>query len=238
MDGATTKGSEQWTAVLQEFLRVVIHAVLYTRNIYPRAIFQSFKNYQIPVQMCTHPGVQSYIDSALDEVKSILDVGGRVQQIYIRIKDSDNKLLEQFVFDVQHQLNYELEFEELLSLEQSFRALLLKVFCCDTQLSPLPEDCSWSVDIQTSRSTFLELQEKQLVNDVMWIEAADRMSASEGACKIVPITYINSSPLKVQLYIQDMKDWHRFIIYRDILSYLKQLQSFLYMFNINTKVTF
>jgi len=206
MDDSVTKASDQWTAaVLQEFLRTVIHAVLYTRNIYPKGIFQSFKNYQIPIQVCMHPGVQSYIDGVLDEAKSILDIGGRIQQIYIRIRDKEKRLLEQFVIDVHLQLNTELSFEELMSLEQSFRAMLLRVYCSDSQLSQLPDDCSWSVDIQTSRSTFLELQEKQLVNDVMWIEAVE-MPLNPGGCKIVPITYINSAPLKVQMYIQDMKD--------------------------------
>ena len=68
----TKKDNDFYGEVFVEFIEVLIHQILYIRDVYPRSIFEPRKKFGLPLQMSQHPWVNSYIASTLGSLKSLL----------------------------------------------------------------------------------------------------------------------------------------------------------------------
>ena len=66
------RDSDFYSEVFVEFIEVLIHQILFLRDVYPRSIFEPRKKFGLPLQMSQHPWVNSYIASTLDSLKSLL----------------------------------------------------------------------------------------------------------------------------------------------------------------------
>ncbi|WAR15403.1 MD2L2-like protein [Mya arenaria] len=142
--------------IFAEFLEVSIHCILYNRGIYPSGVFERRKKYNVPVQMCLHPDVVSYITKVTESVK-VMVANGDVSMVTIVVLDPDNTPLERFVND-----------QYLFQLEDALRAFLLKLNVADSLLKALPEDCSWVVHVHTRESTadkFIQTQTVKLMRN-------------------------------------------------------------------------
>ncbi|XP_074655165.1 mitotic spindle assembly checkpoint protein MAD2B-like [Tubulanus polymorphus] len=188
--------------ILSEFLEVAFHCILYVREVYPSGVFERRKKYNVPVQMCCHPDVNKYIQDTITGLKLILDRQS-LEKICLIILSPDHKPLEKFTFEIGTKQNPSLSEDKfLLKLEQSLRAFLLKLNICDATLESLPEECSWAVQVHTKDSTFLEIEERQIEKDFPWIEADESQTIIEDA-NVVPLKALNSSLIKMQLYVEE-----------------------------------
>ncbi|KAI8047967.1 DNA-binding protein [Gilbertella persicaria] len=119
-----------------EFLETWFHQILYKRNIYPRAIFETQKKFQVPVKVATHPDVQEYIASFVQSCHPLLEKG-LVKFISLTVLKDDNVAEEKFVFEINSILNtVDIPLEILQEsesiytmgdLEQHLRACLIKL---------------------------------------------------------------------------------------------------------------
>ncbi|GFN79421.1 mitotic spindle assembly checkpoint protein mad2b-like [Plakobranchus ocellatus] len=86
--------------ILAEFVEVSIHCILYSRGVYPQGVFEKRIKYNVPVQMCLHPGVCDYINNVIDSIKMLL-LHGQVEKISVVIlKDETSVPVERFVIEI------------------------------------------------------------------------------------------------------------------------------------------
>merc|ERR1711933_99996 len=90
-------------AELMEFFDVVVHLILYQRNVYPQELFASVKKYEIKVQQSRHPQLNQFIATALmNGIHSFLCDGSLTKfVIALKSKECSNEIAEQFVFDTR-----------------------------------------------------------------------------------------------------------------------------------------
>lgn len=82
-----------------DFLVICIHAICFYRRLYDRKFFTLTRAYNCPVQKCMHPMLADYINAVVSAVAEELRKG-TVGRVYILILDSQEAVLERFVFDV------------------------------------------------------------------------------------------------------------------------------------------
>jgi len=194
------------SGLLCEFLEVAIHQILHARDVYPPQIFTRRKKYHIPVYMSSNAQVNKYITSVLLSLKAPLKAKA-IKQVVVNIKQQD-RITEKFVFELNHlSMICDLHDELLINLEQSLRAMLLKLATCATTLKPTSS--SSDADDKNSR-TFEVLVSMQghTAIDVMndgtsepkWVKAQLDIS-DQSQEKITPLKSVTDSPLvQMQLY--------------------------------------
>ncbi|KAK7495680.1 hypothetical protein BaRGS_00013127 [Batillaria attramentaria] len=191
--------------VLSEFLEVAIHCILHCRGVYPQGVFGRRKKYNVPVQVCLHPDVDQYITNVATSIRAML-LDGAVERVVVVITAPDSLPLERFVFDID-QTNQTSnrpgrEDSYLLHLEQSLRALLLKLNVSDALLKPLPSGCSWTVHVHTKESAATKLEERLADKDFTWVEAEeDQQHVTDP--QLIPMKSLSSNLFKVQLYAEE-----------------------------------
>ncbi|KAH0545581.1 hypothetical protein FGG08_000412 [Glutinoglossum americanum] len=141
-----------------DFLVVAIHTVLYERDIYPRASFLSARKYNFPVRQNRHPKVCRWVADAVSAVETEL-LKGTVARVAVVIYSSASQPLERFVFDLSSfpavpPAEATTPFLEnsatvsLVDLAEQFRGVMQKLAFCGSSLTPLPENCSFTVCIE------------------------------------------------------------------------------------------
>lgn len=190
--------------ILGEFVHVMLHGILFTREIYPQGAFERRKMYGIPVQICCHPGVAAYIDGIVEMVRRMLDAG-TIQQVVVLLTDTDMKPVEKFTLEIGRcaKGTSHSTFDNLFLLEQSLRATLLKLYVSSGLLRTLPCECTWSVEVHTRRSTLLEVCDTLKVNDMMWV-TKDSSSTDNIDSKIIPLKSVSTDVITMQLYVQEL----------------------------------
>lgn len=191
--------------ILSEFVHVMLHGILFTREIYPQGAFERRKMYGVPVQICSHPGVASYIDGVVEMVHRMLDAG-TVHQVVVRLTDTDMKPMETFTLEIGRCAKgiSSASYDDLFLLQQNLRATLLKLYVCNGLLQTLPCECTWTVEVHTRRSTSLEIDDKYKVNDMMWVMEDNSSSSDDVDSKIIPLKSISTDILTMQLYVQEL----------------------------------
>lgn len=188
--------------ILSEFLEVAIHSILYVRHIYPSGIFVRRKKYNVPVQVSCHPGVTTYIQDTVTSLRPLIS-SGELEKVVIVISNSKHQPMERFVFEIAPVTSPSLDNDSyLLRLEQSLRAFMLKLNVCEAMLSPLPKDCSWSMQIHTKESAAEYLQNPASLQDFSWVEA-DKQQTSLADPQLVPIKATSTDIIQMQLYAEE-----------------------------------
>lgn len=147
-----------------DFLVICIHAICFYRRLYDRKFFTLTRAYNCPVQKCMHPMLADYINAVVSAIAEELRKG-TVGRVYILILDSQEAVLERFVFDVHSLpvvapedlflpyvplLSLFLSFEGLTDrfrnteyqagqLDAQFRAAIMKLALIETRLGPVPD---------------------------------------------------------------------------------------------------
>uniref|UniRef100_A0A914XQR1 HORMA domain-containing protein n=1 Tax=Plectus sambesii TaxID=2011161 RepID=A0A914XQR1_9BILA len=116
--------------MLAEFLQIFTHAVLHVRDVYPNNAFTTQKYLDIPVQLCSHPGVSKYVTSAVSSIRRWCKSDGLLK-FGIFLVDAFDNVHERFVFTIYaidrgsiDQQTKELE-SSIAKLEKSFRDCIL-----------------------------------------------------------------------------------------------------------------
>lgn len=119
------------------FVEVAVHNVLFTRKVYPEAIFERRKEYGIAVWMSRYPHLNACINEALSNMRAPL-LRGAVEAIVLLLFDTATGTpLEQFVFRVGGP-DSELVPATYSDLETMFASALLRIGMLEMQLPPLP----------------------------------------------------------------------------------------------------
>lgn len=130
------------------FIEVSIHAILYTRQIYPADLFVRRKKYDVPVFQSRHPALNEYISGAVKAVGEELSAGN-VDKVVMIVKDKKDVPLERYIFSVENMAavepsNGDTSVDNAMStsaLGPQFRSFLIKLNMIESQLNPLyPSD--------------------------------------------------------------------------------------------------
>ncbi|XP_045162682.1 mitotic spindle assembly checkpoint protein MAD2B-like isoform X2 [Mercenaria mercenaria] len=190
--------------IFAEFLEVSIHLILYSRHLYPTGLFERRKKYNVPVQMCLHPDVTEYISKVIQSVK-VMVVSGEVSMVTLVVLDQSQNPIERFVFELGASASEDGEDPYLFRLEDALRGFLLKLNVADTQLKPLPQECSWVVHVHTKESTADQFIQQKTFQDLSWVPA-DRKQTQLKDPVLIPLKTTNNKRLKMQLYVEESSD--------------------------------
>ncbi|CAL1541212.1 unnamed protein product [Lymnaea stagnalis] len=190
--------------ILAEFVEVAIHCILYNRNVYPQGTFEKRIKYNVPVQMCLHPDVCSYITNIIESLSALL-AEGRVNKISVVILQEETaKPIERFVLEIGELRERWKETDpHLFQTEQALRGFLLKLNVSDALLQPSVKGTTWTVHIDTLESTLVAVEEKFIQKDFPWVEADDQQKTMEKA-KMVPIKSMTTDILNMQMYVEEI----------------------------------
>lgn len=190
--------------IILELLEVAINLILYTREIYPQAVFQRRKKYSIPVQMCIHPGLQSYISECVASLRSVLEKG-EVQKVVLVVLSAQGVPVEKFIFEIvqhptrPHDIKKDLH---LKRMEEALRAFCLKLSISDSLLQPLPPECSFVMQIQVPDHVPDALSSAPQHQDFPWVEA-EKEQVEVVNPHLVPLKTLRTEVCKMQLYVEE-----------------------------------
>ncbi|CAH0557894.1 unnamed protein product [Brassicogethes aeneus] len=200
----STSSKDRFSAdILCEFFEVVVHSILYSRKIYPEAIFVQKRKYGTVVYQSVHPEINEYITESLKAV-NFHARKNQLKKLFVCFH-TDTALYEKYVFDVLDIKNILERDTFLVDLEQAFRTFYLKLHSSNFYLKDLPDDATFSVRLMTSAYSSVEFNQQPLYEDFPWTEVTDQENIIEPAC-IVPIYTIEKDFLTLQMYIEKSAD--------------------------------
>eukprot|EP00897_Mesotaenium_endlicherianum_P003073 jgi/Mesen1/2794/ME000170S01903 len=190
----TSSSAKEAALLLCDFLEVACHLILYVRGVYPPELFERRRHYEIPVQWARHPDLREYIHSATHRLQDWIQQGA-VNKVAIVILDDKHCPVERFVFTIQTDQSASALRLPVKEIEYVLRAFLLKITVCDSALTPIPPDCTWEIVAYTK-----QLPSTGSANSHFWLPAdASEMPQPSG---ITPIKSLDTSPLKLQLHVE------------------------------------
>ncbi|GAB5033650.1 mitotic spindle assembly checkpoint protein mad2b [Nannochloropsis oceanica] len=160
---------QEATAVLLEFLEVAVHQVLYNRGVYPSAVFERRRKYDVPVFMSRHPDLNLYIHEVMQAAGGML-MEGSIDKIVLTLYGSSNNdapqtPLESFAFEL---LSSPLLIQALAegSLEDpfpAFRKVLARISIAEevAELAPVPHDVTFAILLATRPHHQQQQQQQQ-----------------------------------------------------------------------------
>lgn len=190
--------------IVLELLEVAINLILYTREIYPQAVFQRRKKYNIPVQMCIHPGLQAYISECVGSLRPVLEKG-EVQKVVLVVLSAQGTPVEKFIFEiVQHPTRPQniKQDPHLTRMEEALRAFCLKLSISDSLLQPLPPECSFVIQIQVPDHVPANLSSGPQHQEFPWVEA-EKEQVEVSNPHVVPLKTLRTEVCKMQLYVEE-----------------------------------
>ena len=193
---------EVYSSVLCEFLEIAIHLILYVRDVYPSALFQRRRKYNVPVYVCGHPELNRYVRNVVDGIKPLLDTD-KVEGVAVLIRNKENEPVEKFVFKTERGsacISRE-EDSYLLKLESNLRSLLLKISVSDALLAPNPPDCTFVIHVHTTLPAASAVDHELQRYDFPWMTAGLEEDSSLG--HVVPLKSLSSDLLRMQLYVEE-----------------------------------
>ncbi|XP_076033753.1 DNA polymerase zeta subunit 2 [Oratosquilla oratoria] len=193
--------------IVAELLEVAINNILYTREIYPPAVFQRRRKYNIPVQMCIHPALSSYISDCIASIKPILEKG-EVEKVVVSILSSEGKPVENFVFEIVQHATRPQDIKkdpQLVKLEESLRAFCLKMSISDSLLQPLPCGCTFAIQLHVPERTQRAMTLDEDNQNFPWVEAEKEQTEVKNP-HIVPLKSLCTSMCKMQLYVEESEE--------------------------------
>lgn len=211
-----------------EFLEVAFNHILYFRKIYPKEIFVKKKIYGITVYVSVHPDLNEYLMNILNAIRELIkEDENSVKAITLTFYNKNRLPVEKFVFDMVKlqaelaeyvvavdKLHLEfLEFQSFINLcnfvlrkdpyylktEEALKTICLKLSTCDTYLKPLPDDSTFSIEIQTYETAHIILSENPKCEDFPWIieDSAEEMMNTS----LLPLKDIKTDCLSLQMYV-------------------------------------
>ena len=191
--------------VICEFLEVSFNLILYVRSVYPNGIFRKSRKYNVAVMMSRHPELNKYICDVLTGINALISAGN-VERVTFQINTKEDEPIERFVFELrlfEGSENSERTLNRVCEIEQCLRDLLLKINNCDAVLQPLPEDCTFSVNVQTKESVANELMKNDHFEGFPWIraESSDNTTSLQKS-SIHPLKSCNMQNLKIQCFVE------------------------------------
>ncbi|XP_011689248.1 PREDICTED: mitotic spindle assembly checkpoint protein MAD2B [Wasmannia auropunctata] len=187
--------------ILLEFLEVAFNHILFFRKIYSKEIFVKKKIYGITIYVSEHPELNEYLSNVLNAIRELLKEDENSIKAVSLIFYNRNKLpVEKFVFDMV-KLQAELTERDpyYLKTEEALKTVCLKLSMCDTYLKPIPDNSTFSIEIQTYETAHITLSENPKCEDFPWIIKDDAIEMINK--NLLPLKGIKTDCLNLQLYV-------------------------------------
>lgn len=182
-----------------EFLSVAFHNILYYANVYPRAIFETRKKYNLVVYYSIHPEVNQYIELCLRSIAVCLK-NEHLCRIDFSITDENYERLINFVFDIEKNQYYDdTEDAYLVRAEQNLRAFGLKLASFSDKFKILPENCSFSIFLHTNESAAVSMAVNPDLEDFPFVETEECVKETN---RILPIRRFSLRSYNMDTYIE------------------------------------
>ncbi|XP_017759351.1 PREDICTED: mitotic spindle assembly checkpoint protein MAD2B [Eufriesea mexicana] len=189
------------TDILLEFLEVAFNHILYFRDLYPKEIFVKRKIYSTIVYVSEHPELNEYIKNVLNTIRELIkEDENSVKAVNLVFYNKKKMPIEKFVFDLlKLQANNTENDPYYLKTEESLRTICLKLSMCESYLKPLPEDSSFSIEIQTYETAHVTLNENPCCEDFPWIIDENALEMTNK--NLLPLKTIKTDCLNLQMYV-------------------------------------
>ncbi|XP_076751575.1 DNA polymerase zeta subunit 2 [Xylocopa sonorina] len=187
--------------ILLEFLEVAFNHILFFRNLYPKEIFIKKRIYSTTVYVSEHPELSEYIKNVLNAIRELVKQDeNSVKAVNLVFYNKKKEPTEKFVLDfVKFEAHGTEEDPYYLKTEEALRTLCLKLSMCEAYLKPLPEDSSFSIEIQTYETAHVALSENPHCEDFPWIIDENVLEMTEK--NLLPLKTIKTDCLTLQMYI-------------------------------------
>ncbi|KYM96810.1 Mitotic spindle assembly checkpoint protein MAD2B, partial [Cyphomyrmex costatus] len=187
--------------ILLEFLEVAFNHILYFRKIYAKEIFVKKKIYGITIYVSEHPELNEYLSNVLNAIRELIrEDENSVKAINLTFYNKNKLPIEKFVFDM---VKLQAEFTErdpyYLKTEEALKTVCLKLSMCDTYLKAIPDNSTFSIEIQTYETAHITLSENSKCEDFPWIIKDDAVEVIDK--NLLPLKNIKTDCLNLQLYV-------------------------------------
>ncbi|CAK9834020.1 Mitotic spindle assembly checkpoint protein MAD2B [Anthophora retusa] len=189
------------TDILLEFLEVAFNHILFFRNLYPKEIFERRKVYSTIVYVSEHPELNEYIKNVLNTIRELLkEDENSVKAVNLVFYNRKREPIEKFVFDlVKLQTSNTEKDPYYLKTEEALRTICLKLSMCEAYLKPLPEDSTFTIEIQTYETAHVALNENPHCEDFPWIIHDSALEMTEK--NLLPLKTVKTDCLTLQMYV-------------------------------------
>ncbi|KAI8139591.1 DNA-binding protein [Fennellomyces sp. T-0311] len=191
--------------LLLDFIQVWIHQILYVRELYPTAIFELKKKYNVPVHMAAHEQVARYISQFVESLQPLV-LKGNCKCVALKIISPTNHLLERFVLEIESALwALDVPLESVLDseptcsladMQQELRACFLRMAATRSSLSKNPPDCTFSLTVETFTGP-----PAQGVETGDWIPAEN--SNEQRWSHLIPLKTIPMDLFKINVFVME-----------------------------------
>ncbi|XP_018306134.1 mitotic spindle assembly checkpoint protein MAD2B [Mycetomoellerius zeteki] len=187
--------------ILLEFLEVAFNHILFFRKIYPKEIFVKKKIYGITVYVSEHPELNEYLSNVLNAIRELIkEDENSIRAINLTFYNKNKSPIEKFVFNM---VKLQAEFMErdpyYLKTEEALKTICLKLSMSDTYLKAIPDNSTFSIEIQTYETAHITLSENPKCEDFPWIikdNAVEMINKN-----LLPLKDIKTDCLNLQLYV-------------------------------------
>ncbi|XP_043281290.1 mitotic spindle assembly checkpoint protein MAD2B isoform X2 [Venturia canescens] len=191
------------TDLMIEFLEVAFNNILYSRKLYPSEAFTEKKIYSTASHFCQHPEVNEYLKNVLKAIKIMVasdpDTGVTVN---FTIFDDQKVPIEKYVFNIYTAENGRPLEEDpyFFKTEDHIRAICLKLCMATSYLTLLPDNSSFTVEVESSQGAYVALTNKDTFQNFPWM-LRERGSVVNLDSALLPLTCVKSESLGIECYI-------------------------------------
>jgi len=153
-DKVRARNSNKFLDVVLEFLDVVTNQILYSRAIYPKAVFKLRSSYiNLPVYHVQDPEVRSFICEGLSSLRSLLaDEGCRFDRFEVVVLSEQETPVETYAFKIDGS-GFECGDDDVImsypEIQREFRGILLRLTSKMADLKALNEGGDFSFTFRT-----------------------------------------------------------------------------------------
>lgn len=192
--------------ILLEFLEVAFNHILFFRHLYPGEIFVKKKIYDTTVYVSKHPELKEYLKNVLNAIRELVkEDENSVKMVNLVFYNKNKQPIEKFVFDLlKLQINSTEKDPYYLKTEEALRTICLKLSMCEAYLKPLPEDSTFSIEIQTYETAHVALSGNPNCEDFPWIINENALEMTNA--KLLPLKTIKTDCLNLQMYAVESEE--------------------------------
>jgi len=195
---AATNNEHNYLTVFLELVEVLIHQVIYLRDIYPKSIFSKKKKYKTPLMMCEHPWVNDYIQKTIASIEAFIKGQQPDLNSIVLVLSEEGCVTEKYFLDLDLQTllaGISVNDEFLVDLQLSFVTVLLRLNQVLSDMKAPSKEVEWWVELGTSQTGALKLSKS-----LEWGMSSSLSTSQFNGC-IHPVMALDQ-PIKLQIYVE------------------------------------
>lgn len=189
---ATTLSIPTLETLLGEVLEICFHELLFQRELYPREIFVTKRDYLgIRHHVAVNEEISMYIVNTLDVAVPAI-CSGLADKVSFDIVDCEGDMIESYIFDIDSRMladgvREQWDAQKVFTLEQQFKNLVLKIITLDGLMSPISPDAKFKLRLHTVNNNDLdqhgcrELQ--HAIKTGTWVRSSDKNGGEQSTTR-------------------------------------------------------